>query len=245
MRVFFYITAAAVAVLLALGFAHSATGFWPASWLARNYEVRGIDISHHQGLISWEKLEGQDIRFAFIKATEGTGHTDSYFSYNWQGAQRAGLLRGAYHFFSMGSSGLQQGEYFISVVPAEGFSLPPVIDIEVSLKHEPYSIRREVEDMSEILEARYGKTPILYMDGNTYRYIYAGNPPANPIWYREIWYRPFFFPWRFWQYTDRGSVPGIGGKVDLNAFRGSLDELYALAGYNPDWMALPGDDPTP
>ena len=245
MRVFFYITAAVAALLLALGFAHSATGFWPASWLSRGYSVRGIDVSHHQGLIPWEEVKGGEIRFAFIKATEGTGHTDSYFSYNWQGAERAGLLRGAYHFFSMGSSGKEQAEYYISVVPPEAYSLPPVIDIEVSLKHEPYSIRREVEDMSEALEAHYGKIPILYMDGNTYNHVYKGHQPSNPIWYREIWYRPLLVPWRFWQYSDRGSVPGIQGNVDLNVFRGTLEDLYALAGYNPDWLAQPSEDTEP
>ena len=31
------------------------------------YPVRGVDVSHHQGEIDWDKLSKEDISFAFIK----------------------------------------------------------------------------------------------------------------------------------------------------------------------------------
>ena len=40
------------------------------------YPVLGVDVSNYQGLIDWDKLDEQNISFAFIKATEGSGHVD-------------------------------------------------------------------------------------------------------------------------------------------------------------------------
>lgn len=38
---------------------------------AKNFPVRGVDVSHYQGDIDWEVLQMQNIDFAYIKATEG------------------------------------------------------------------------------------------------------------------------------------------------------------------------------
>ena len=40
------------------------------------YPVRGVDVSHYQGEIDWGRLAGEDISFAYIKATEGSSHKD-------------------------------------------------------------------------------------------------------------------------------------------------------------------------
>ena len=61
--------------------------------------IPGIDVSKWQGEIDWRKVTDAEVRFAYIKATEGTGYTDPCFTANWQSAQSAGLLRGAYHYF--------------------------------------------------------------------------------------------------------------------------------------------------
>lgn len=80
------------------------------------YEIRGIDISHHQGNIDWELLrnamiEKCPIRFILIKATEGTTIVDSKFKENFNNAREYGYIRGAYHF---GVTSLQQGNKLIS-----------------------------------------------------------------------------------------------------------------------------------
>lgn len=50
------------------------------------YPIRGVDVSHYQGDIDWAALSRQDIRFAYIKATEGSSHTDERFLENWDHA---------------------------------------------------------------------------------------------------------------------------------------------------------------
>ena len=81
--------------------------------LAAGYPVQGIDVSHYQGEIDWAKMKQQGMDFAYIKATEGSAHEDKRFDKNWKEAKAAGMLCGAYHFFSFESEGAKQAEHFI------------------------------------------------------------------------------------------------------------------------------------
>ena len=50
------------------------------------YSIRGIDISHHQGKIDWDALsaaevDGERLRFVFVKATEGANDLDNRFNF--------------------------------------------------------------------------------------------------------------------------------------------------------------------
>lgn len=230
MRKFFFITLFFVVVSLGWAYLSHNGGFWHTDLLSRGYPVKGIDVSHHQGLIDWDQVADDGVSFAFLKATEGSGHVDSYYSFNWSEASRVGIRRGAYHFFSMESSGAAQGDFFISIVPRERLSLPPVIDLEVSLDYEPLQVRREVSAMSALLTKAYGLSPILYMDLNVYTRFYKEQPPNNPLWIREIYLHPNLMDsveWTFWQYNNKGQIKGISGPVDLNVYRGKdLDILF-------------------
>jgi Glycosyl hydrolases family 25 len=102
---------------LLLGLAALSVGGTLAAILAYHYEfqlaplwynVIGVDVSNHQGDIDWPALAGSKIAFAYIKATEGGDFRDKRFQLNWEGAKRAGLARGAYHFFTQCRSGAEQ-----------------------------------------------------------------------------------------------------------------------------------------
>ena len=94
------------------------------------YPVRGVDVSSYQGKIDWHELAGQDIDFAFIKATEGSTHLDEQFARNWRNAPKEKIMVGAYHFFSFDSSGDSQAEWFIQNVGSLSGKLAPVVDAE-------------------------------------------------------------------------------------------------------------------
>ena len=57
--------------------------------------IHGIDISHHQKTIDWNKVKESGISFVFVKATEGIDYLDSMFIFNWQSLESIGLIRGA------------------------------------------------------------------------------------------------------------------------------------------------------
>ena len=55
--------------------------------------IKGVDVSGWNSAVDWQKLRNQDIRFALIKSTEGTGYFSKYFDGQWAGAKAAGILR--------------------------------------------------------------------------------------------------------------------------------------------------------
>lgn len=96
----------------------------------KQYPVSGIDLSHYQGEVDWPVLAQQNIMFAYIKATEGSSHTDARFAYNWEESGKTDLAAGAYHFFSFDSSGDTQADHFIHTVGNRSGMLPPAVDVE-------------------------------------------------------------------------------------------------------------------
>lgn len=209
------------------------------------YPVRGVDVSAYQGEINWDLLSKQKIDFAFIKATEGSGHQDARFFENWNDAAKTPLRVGAYHFFSFESGGAGQAANFMRTVSAElpPRALPPAVDIELygDNKLSPpkrEGVRRELDALLLLLEEHYGSRPLLYATESSYRLYLAEGYEEYDIWIRNVRWTPRLSRsrgWTFWQYSDRGLLPGMRGEekyVDLNVFNGSREEFlsYRLAG---------------
>lgn len=199
------------------------------------YPVRGVDVSYYQGEIDWQVLAGERIDFAFIKATEGSSHTDIKFKENWEQSGKTDLKRGAYHFFSFESNGKAQGEHFISVVPKEDGMLPPVVDIEFYgdrfyNRPDVEETRRELQSLLDTLEAYYGVKPVIYATESSYSTYIRGAFEEYPLWIRNIYFSPNMgMPgkWTFWQYDSEAHLAGYSGEeehIDLNVFYGSEKE---------------------
>lgn len=208
---------------------------WHNDLFAYQYPVKGLDVSHHQGIIDWHKVaETHHFQFVYIKATEGHDFVDDSFLPNWTQAKQSGFLVGAYHFFSLRSSGKEQAELFIATVPREPHTLPPVVDVEVNLSTDPRKVQQELQTLLTQLESYYHQKPILYVTYDTYDMYVKGNFSGYPLWIRDV----FKFPslgntkWLIWQYGNRGRVNGIPAFVDVNAFQGNAAQLQALTQYN-------------
>ena len=73
----------------------------------------GMDVSSYQGNVAWSTAWNNGARFAYVKATEGTGYTNPYFAQQYNGSYNVGMIRGAYHFARPNiSSGTTQADYF-------------------------------------------------------------------------------------------------------------------------------------
>ena len=199
------------------------------------FPLRGIDVSHHQGEIDWERLAAADLRFAFIKATEGRDHLDTRFTENWEGADAIGLARGAYHFFTFCSPGGAQAEHFLQVVPPQPGTLPPAVDVEFAGNCRSWTtidaIRAELRLFLARIEEAWGRAPLLYITAESEARIISGHFDAYPIWIRNVIWRPRSGEpaWLFWQFTDDAELPGIGTPVDMNVYRGDEASLAALS----------------
>ena len=73
-------------------------------------EISDNVFSAYQAEIDMTKLKDQNIQFLYIKATEESSGQAEKFAENWENAKNAGLLSGAYHFFSYDSEGKTQAE---------------------------------------------------------------------------------------------------------------------------------------
>jgi lysozyme len=206
----------------------SAIGwFW---WLPqyrpalRDGERYGVDVAHHQGNIDWDQVAGDDIAFAYIKATEGGDHLDRSFAANWEGAAAAGLDRGAYHFFTLCRSGRDQAEHFLATVPDDPSALPPALDLELAgnCADRPSRewVEREVGIFAEMVEEPTGQPVVLYVGADFEGRYHLRDELDRPFWHRRILLRPDVPGWWIWQFTARASVDGIDGAVDLNVMRG-------------------------
>ena len=202
------------------------------------YEIHGIDISHHQGDIDWEKLRDHGsinnlpIRFIMIKATEGSSETDENFKDNFFQAREHGFTRGAYHFYSVHSPADSQARHFLNQVKLENGDLPPVLDVEHKPKRQSdEEFRHSIKQWLDIVEKHYKVKPIIY----TYykfkmKYLNDSIFDSYPYWIAHYYVDSVEYKgrWKFWQHTDAGKLPGIKGNVDLNIYNGSYYDLRQM-----------------
>jgi len=201
-----------------------------------NAHLRGIDVSHHQGYINWEKVSDSDIGFCFIKATEGRTFTDKRLMQNLQGCAQNNLPRGAYHFYIFGADPATQARNYISRVPKKSVNLPPVIDLEydgrynhaLHLSRNKKRFIQEVRIIEKMLRNHYGRTPIFYTNPKFYNALIKGSFD-NPIWMCDLKNDELHYldssRWHFWQYSHTARIPGISVAVDKNLYNGTRSDF--------------------
>ena len=203
--------------------------------LPKGYSVYGIDISHHQGRIDWKELRKNNpketpVSFIYMKATEGSDHKDRRFDANWSGAKKHGFTRGAYHYFSLHSTGLAQAEMFIRTVTLKKGDLPPMVDVEEKPENKKLFIQ-ELKIFIAKIEEHYGVKPIIY-SGKKYKARYLDDKYFDryPTWIAHYYVDSLEVEqnWTIWQCSDKGELPGINHKVDINIFNGELPKLESL-----------------
>ena len=213
--------------------------------------VKGVDVSHWEGAIDWNKVAASGQAFGIAKATEGLTFKDPLFQANYAAIQAAGMVRGAYHFFRPADDGTQQADFFLRTVGsfAEG-DLPPILDWEVTDGVASAIDVSGVQAFVDEIHARTGLTTILYTSASFLGTV--GNPGQFgnllPLWDAHWNVTCPSIPsswttWTFWQYASTAVVPGIDGGVDVNEFNGTLDQLKAMTG--PGEPATTPDAGTP
>ncbi len=204
--------------------------------MPQSYEVHGIDVSHYQGNIDWGGLtqckKGQfPIHFVFMKATEGGDHDDDRFAQNFESARQYGFIRGAYHYFIPQTDADRQADFFINRVQLTTGDLPPVLDVESVGGKSLHDLKHGVKRWLDRVEEHYGVKPILYTSYKFKKdYLNDSIFDIYPYWIAHYYVDSVRYKgrWHFWQHTDVGNVPGIGGPVDLNVFNGSLQALREM-----------------
>lgn len=203
------------------------------------YKTHGIDVSKWQQRVDWARVKKMkvgdiQIRFAFIKATEGSWYVDPQFERNWENAKRNGIIRGAYHFFLPNVSPKDQASRFIRTVRLKSGDLPPVVDVEETRGMSKGQIQRNTKAFLDLIEKHYKVKPILYTNRDFYKQYFSGLDEFKGyrFWIAHYHVSDFDMPgdedWHFWQHSDRGNINGINEAVDFNVFNGDSVALRKL-----------------
>ena len=96
-------------------------------------EKKGIDISHHQGDIDFEKLKG-NIDFAMVRTSYGSFYEDRKYKQNIKGLEKINVPYGLYHFSYATDveTAKKEASSFINLIKNYNPTYPVVIDIEYS-----------------------------------------------------------------------------------------------------------------
>jgi lysozyme len=200
-----------------------------------DYAIQGIDVASYQGYPNWTSVKNSGKTFAFTKATEGTTYTNPYFATNWARIKSAGLIRGAYHYGRPGTDPVTQANRFCNVVAPTHGDLQMTLDIEVTDGKTPSQVRSWIVAFINQIKSRTGRPGIIYTGFYFWRDSAGNGSNLNcPLWLAAYVSNPApYVPaawsfFTFWQYTSSGSVPGVSGNVDRDAFNGSLTGLNNL-----------------
>ncbi|WP_433266399.1 lysozyme [Actinosynnema sp. CS-041913] len=205
--------------------------------------VPGMDVSSHQGDVDWAKSWADGARFAYVKATEGTGYLNPNFTQQYNGSYHIGMIRGAYHFaLPDRSDGAAQADFFAANGGGwspDGKTLPGALDMEYNPYGDTcYGLSQEamggwVKAFGDRLFQRTGRYPMIYTSTSWWNRCVGTTATfgsTSPLWvahYAEV-LGPLPNGWTYqtiWQWQAAGLFPG-----DQNLFNGAYDRLQALAG---------------
>jgi lysozyme len=197
--------------------------------------AEGIDASHWQGTIGWSQVAGAGQRFVFLKASEGRNYTDPTYVSNRAGARAAGIVTGAYHFArpeTVAGDAVAEARVFVDAATLGAGDLLPVLDIEVNGGLGVAALQVWVRDWLDEVYRLTGRRAIVYTSPSFWRTSLGDTPAIAQAAYTKLWIAHWGATsptvpagnwaghgWSFWQYSNCGSVPGIGGCVDLDRAR--------------------------
>ena len=199
----------------------------------------GIDVSKWQKNIDWAKVKADGVDFAIIRAgvrgsVTGEKKYDEYFEQNVKGALANGIQVGVY-FFSQAinaDEGRQEAEWILNAIQGYNITGPVVIDSEYASWNpgagdtEPRGNRISSQTRTEVIKAfcdtvaAAGKTPMIYSSRSWFENnMYLSQLTNYAKWNAEWSSEPHLSaPFSIWQYRSDGTVDGISGNVDCNAW---------------------------
>lgn len=209
---------------------------------AATARAKGLDVSNYQGTINWTKVAKAGYRFAFGKATEGTSYNDKTYTRNRNGSEAAGLVFGAYHFARPGgksfagatASAIRQANHFLAIAQPQPGELPPVLDLEKTGNLSKQRLLGWTLAWLDQIYARTGVEPLVYTSplfwkdklgdstaaaaGGTGLWVAHWTSKSKPTVPAQNWDG---ISWKFWQWTNCVSVPGIKNCSDGDRMNGT------------------------
>lgn len=196
--------------------------------------VKVIDVSHHQGVIDWEKVKADGVLGVFIKASEGLTLVDDRFTANVSGAAAAGLKVGFFHYSHPELNDPKaEAAHFANVVKGVKADFPHTLDVEGEAGQ--LSVNKLTQwcvDWLKEVELLTMHPTMLYTGA-----YFARDNLTQPLGQWPLWIAHYgateplnndtWSEWAVFQYSDHGKVNGISGDVDLDAMERVFYDKYA------------------
>ncbi|WP_165444050.1 GH25 family lysozyme [Lachnoclostridium sp. Marseille-P6806] len=192
---------------------------------------QGIDVSENSGEIDWEAVYDDGMDFAFVslggRDADGNIRKDARFDKNVSGAARAGLETGAYYRLTVVSEeeAVEDAEWVKRQLAAAGDEITGPVAVVVPMPGEEdrsFPLGRAqltacVRTFAgAVRDAGYDTVVFAGITAYTMKLDLAALS-EEPKWVSDRG-GELYFPYRFryWQYSDRGEVDGIDGRVNLD-----------------------------
>ncbi len=193
---------------------------------------KGIDVSKYQGDIDWEKVAKAGVEYAIIRVgvrgygKEGKIVLDEKFESNLKGATQVGIQVGVY-FFSQAiteEEALEEAQTVLDAISGYSITYPIVYDVEKTSASDGRMNQLTVEErtkmarifIDKIKEAGY--TPMIYSNMEMWTVLLDMAAFEDVEKWFAYYNTDLYFPYDYaiWQYSDKGTIDGIKGDVDLN-----------------------------
>lgn len=209
--------------------------------------MKGIDVSHHQGNIDWNKVKAEaGLGFVIMKAMYENGHNvESAFERNYAGSE--GLQRGAYLYgIARTVEGAKQEAIdFIKILNGRRLEYGVWLDLEDNklAKVGKAQLTKQIDAMAAIIKGAGYKVGI-YSNKYWYYNVLDGAGLARRY---DFWIARYplldngtikmnLAPkgWaKIWQYSSKGKVHGIKGNCDLDIEMSDLEKGVPAENGNP------------
>lgn len=191
----------------------------------------GIDVSKYQGRIDWEKVAADGVEFVFLRLgirgyESGKLVEDETFQANIKGALAHGIKVGVY-FFTQAiteEEAVEEANFVLERIAPYQIECPVVFDVE--------RVNSSTARMNQLTPEERTNVTIAFLDtieAAGYKSMFYHNMETALMllelerlqnydrwfaYYGEDLYYPYAYG--VWQYSEKGSIAGISGEVDMN-----------------------------
>lgn len=198
----------------------------------------GIDVSHHNGIIDWNKVKAAGVEFAIIRVgyrgyEKGVLQQDNRFKENLSGAIAAGIPVGVYIFSQAlnAAEAQEEADYACNLISGYNISLPVVMDYEyasndlnggrLGLAHlSKEAATNNVLAFCDRVKSK-GYNPMVYANADFMKNQLNASEVSSryPVWLANYTVcTSYAGDYDYWQYSSSGHVDGISTNVDCNVW---------------------------
>ena len=188
----------------------------------------GIDVSSHQGRINWAQVAASGVDFAIIRCgfrgqSVGAIYEDAYFKTNVAGATANGIKVGIY-FYSTAvneNEALEEAAWVVKKISTYRITYPVVYDFEDFGAYRCSGVGGAQATSNALTFLNFvranGYEPMMYANKSDITTRMSRGSFNCKFWLAHYTSQTDYKgSYNMWQYTSRGSVPGISGNVDMD-----------------------------